>query len=69
MVPAGLGLPCQTSAAAVSAAHADITAFTATLATRICTWATHVAEADTRYIAKANSANELAALAHPVTGV
>jgi hypothetical protein len=66
----GLGSSCQASAAAVDAAHADVTAFTAALATRVGTRATHVAEADTRYLAgEAESANALAAVAHPVTGV
>lgn len=68
--PAGLGLSCQASAAAVNAAHADITAFTAALAARVGVAATHVAEADTRYIAsEADSANELAALASPANAV
>ena len=66
----GLGLSCQASAAAVNAAHADITAFTAALAARVGVRATHVAEADTRYIAsEADSANELAALASPANAV
>jgi hypothetical protein len=68
--PAGLGLSCQASAAAVNAAHADITAFTAALAARVGVRATHVAEADTRYIAnEADSSNELAALASPANAV
>lgn len=67
--PAGLGLSCQPSAAAVNAAHTDITAFTAALATQVGARATAVTAADTRYVAnEANSANELAAVAHPVTG-
>jgi hypothetical protein len=66
VAPNGFGLSCQPSAAAVNAAHADITAFTAALATRVSVRATHVAEADTRYITnEADSATELAA----VTGV
>jgi len=68
--PAGLGLSCQASAAAVNAAHADVTAFTAALATRVGTRATRVVEASNRYIAnEADSANEMAAVAHPVIGV
>jgi|ERR1700758_4831409 len=68
--PTGLGLPCQASAAAVDAAHADITAFSAALATRVGTRAIHVAEADTRYIAnEADSANEMTAVANRVIGV
>ena len=70
VAPAGLGLSCQASAAAVNAAHADTTAFTAALAARVASRATHIAEAGTRYIAdETSSANELAAVAHPVTGV
>ena len=68
--PAGLGLSCQASAVAVNAAHADVTAFTAALATRVGARATHVTEADSRYIAnEADSANEMAAVARPVTNV
>ena len=51
VAPAGIGLSCQASAAAVNAAHADIMAFTAALAARVGTRATHVAEADARYLA------------------
>lgn len=70
VAPAGLGLSCQASAAAVNAAHADVTAFTAALAARMGAHATHVVEADTRYIAnEADSTNELAAVALHVTGV
>jgi hypothetical protein len=54
-------LVCQASATAVNAAHADITAFTVALATRVENRATHVAEADTRYIAnETGSTTELA---------
>jgi hypothetical protein len=68
--PAGLGLSCQASAVAVNAAHADVTALTAALATRVGARATHVTEADSRYIAnEADSANEMAAVARPVTNV
>jgi hypothetical protein len=67
--PARLGLSWQASAAAVNAAHADITTFTAALTTRLATRATYVAEADARYIAnETDSANGLAAVAHPLTG-
>ena len=68
--PAGLGLSCQASAAAVSAAHADVTAFTAALAKRVDTRANRVVEADGRYITKeADLADEMAAVAPRVTGV
>jgi hypothetical protein len=54
----------------VNAAHADITAFTTALATRVGTHAIRVAEADTHYLAnEADSANELAAAARPIPGV
>jgi hypothetical protein len=70
LAPARLGLSCQASAAAVTAAHADAMAFTAALATRVGTHATHVGEADAGYLAnEAESANEMAAVAHPVTSV
>jgi len=68
--PAGLGLSCQASTAAVNAAHADIAAFTAALAARVSTRTTHVAEAGAGYIAnETSSANQLAAVANPVIGV
>jgi hypothetical protein len=68
--PAGLGLPSQASTAAVDAAHADITAFTAALATRVDARATRVTETDTRYMStEADSVTKLAAVADPVTGV
>lgn len=64
---ARLGLSFQASAAAVNAAHADITAFTTALATRVGTHAIRVAEADTHYLTnEADSANELAAAARPI---
>lgn len=70
VAPAGLGLSCQASAAAVNAAHGEVTAFTGALATRVGTHATHVAEADTHYIAnEADSSTELAAVTPPVAGV
>jgi hypothetical protein len=67
--PAGLGLSCQPSVAAVNAAHAHIAAFTAALGTRVSVRAARVAEADTRYIAnETHSAKQLFAVAHPVIG-
>lgn len=70
VAPAGLGLSCQASAAAVNAAHADITAFTAALTTQVGTRATHVTKTDTRYIVNEDhSANELTAVARPVIDV
>lgn len=70
MAPAGLGLSCQPSATAVNAAHAHIAAFTSALGARVGLRAAHVAEADTRYIVnETRSANQLAAVAHPVIDV
>ncbi|MEB3983513.1 hypothetical protein OQ968_19865 [Mycobacterium sp. 663a-19] len=68
--PAGLGLSCQASAAAVNVAHADVTAFTAALAARVGTHSPHVGEANAGYLAnEAQSADEMEAVAPPVTGV
>ncbi|CQD13443.1 hypothetical protein BN1232_02651 [Mycobacterium lentiflavum] len=68
--PAGLGLSCQASAVAVSAAHADVGAFVSALAARVGTRATGISAADTRYIGnEADSADEIEAVAPPVTGV
>lgn len=70
VAPAGLGLACQSSVAAVDAAHIDVTAFTAGLAARLGARATGVAHADTGYLAnEAVSAAELAAVASPATSV
>jgi hypothetical protein len=69
VAPVRLGLSCQASAVAVNAVHTDITAFAASLATQVGARATAVASADACYAAnEADSANELAAVAHPVTG-
>jgi hypothetical protein len=69
VAPAGLGVPCQASAAAVNCAHADVTAFTAALATRVGTRTAHVVEADAHYVAnEADAAGQFAAVARPVTG-
>ncbi len=70
VAPTGLGLSSQASAAAINAAHSEVTAFTRALGTRVGTHATHIAEADTRYVAnEADSAEEMTAVAYPVTGV
>ncbi|ETZ49797.1 hypothetical protein L838_1903 [Mycobacterium avium MAV_120709_2344] len=54
----------------MNAAHADVTAFTAALASQVESRATHVAVAHTYYVAnEADSATELAAVTPPVTGV
>lgn len=63
VVPTGLGLSCQTSAAAVDAAHAAVAAFTTGLAARVAGHATGVMQADTRYLAhEADSASALSAV-------
>lgn len=68
--PAGIGLSYQASAAAVSAAHVEVTAFTAALAARVGSRATRVVAADMRYIAnEAHSASEIDAVTPPVIGV
>ncbi|MDD4867838.1 MAG: hypothetical protein PHQ28_12195 [Mycobacterium sp.] len=56
--PVRAGLSGQASAAAVNAAHVDITAFTAALAARVNHHAAHVGAADAGYLA-----NEAAAVA------
>jgi hypothetical protein len=50
VAPTGLGLSCQTSAAAVNAAHVDVTAFTAGLAARVGERASGVVQADLTYL-------------------
>jgi hypothetical protein len=61
--PAGSGLSCQASAAAVHAAHAVIAEYERALVARMHAGATHVVEADTRYVAnEARSVGELAAV-------
>jgi hypothetical protein len=68
--PAGLGLSCQVSAAAINAAHVDVATFTAGLAAQVGARATGVVHADTRYLAQeAASATALAAVAPRVTSV
>ena len=70
VVPAGVGLSCQASAAAVTAAHADITAFTAALATRVGGHASRVGEADASYLAnEADAAHAMSAVMPPSTPV
>ncbi len=67
LAPTGLGLSCQTSAAAVDAAHADVTAFTASLAARVSERATGVVRADLSYLAQeATSAAAVAAIFQPM---
>jgi hypothetical protein len=66
VAPTGLGLSCQTSAAAVDAAHVDVAAFTAGLAARVGDRATGVLQADTSYLAQeAASTTAVAAVFQP----
>ncbi|WP_231989235.1 MULTISPECIES: hypothetical protein [unclassified Mycobacterium] len=68
--PANLGFSWQPSTTAVNAAHAEVTVFATALATRVSSCATHVAEADTRYLAnEAQAANRLASVVQAVTSV
>jgi hypothetical protein len=61
--PSGLGLSCQTSAAAVGAAHAAVAAFTAGLALRVDGHASGVTQADASYLAhEADATSALAAV-------
>ena len=70
IAPAGLGLSCQASAAAVNTAYGDIDGFVTALAARVAARATKVVEADSGYIAnETSSANQLAALAQLVADV
>jgi hypothetical protein len=63
VAPTGLGLSCQTSAAAVEGAHAAVAAFTAGLALRVDGHAVGAAQADAGYLAQeADSASALSAV-------
>jgi hypothetical protein len=65
--PAVLGLSYQASAASVHAAHAAVARYERSLVARMRAGATHVAEADNRYVAnEGHSARELAGVADPV---
>jgi hypothetical protein len=67
VAPTGLGLSCQTSAAAVAAAHVAVTAFSTGLATRVGERTTGVTKADASYVAQeAASSSALAAALDPV---
>lgn len=62
-VPAVTGSAAQPSAVAVSAAHVDVSLFTAELASRIKARAQHVHDAQTSFVDnEIHSAGELAAL-------
>ena len=70
VAPAGLGLSCQTSVAAVNSAHLDVAAFTAGLAARVGERATAVGQADTSYLVQeATSTATVAAVLQPVVSV
>jgi hypothetical protein len=65
--PTGRGLSCQTSAAAVDAAHVDVAAFIAALASRVGGRATGVVGDTTSYLAQeAVSTAALAAIFQPM---
>lgn len=67
---AGLAVSSQASAAAVSAAHAEVTGFMEALATRVRARATHVVDANARHVSnEADSAEALAAVIDPATSV
>ena len=67
VAPTGLGLSCQTSAAAVNAAHVDVTAFTAGLAARVGERASGVVQADLSYLfQEAASTAAVAAVFQPM---
>jgi hypothetical protein len=67
VAPAGFGLSCQASAAAVEAAHVDVGAFTAALASRVGERATGVVADTTSYLAQeAVSTAALAAIFQPM---
>ncbi|RAV02881.1 hypothetical protein DQP57_25700 [Mycobacterium colombiense] len=63
-------MSCQPSAAAVNAAHVEITAFTVGLAAQVEARAISVTRADRGYLAQeAESATKLTAVAQSVTSV
>jgi hypothetical protein len=63
IAPSGLGLSCQTSTAAVGAAHAAVAAFTSGLALRVDGHASGVTRADASYLAhEADATSALAAV-------
>lgn len=68
VAPAGLGLSCQLSAAAVDAAHDDVSAFIARLSAQVSSRVTGVVRADRGYLAnEAASATALAAVTSPTS--
>ena len=69
VAPTGLGLSCQTSAAAVNAAHVDVTAFTAGLATQVGDRASGVVQADLSYLFQESASTAaVAAVFQPMIG-
>jgi hypothetical protein len=69
VAPTGLGLSCQPSAAAVNAAHGDVTVFAAALAARVGDRATGVIQDTTSYLAQeAASTAAVAAVLQPTIG-
>ncbi len=69
-IPSMPGTSDQPSATAVNAAHADVGVFNTELASRVNLRATHVANANTQYIAgEDHSASELDGALNPTTTV
>jgi hypothetical protein len=67
VAPTSLGLSCQTSAAAVNAAHVDVAAFTDGLAARVGHRASGVVRADLSYLfQEAASTATVAAVFQPM---
>jgi hypothetical protein len=67
VAPVGPVLSCQTSAAAVNAAHVEVTAFTAGLAARVGDRASGVVQADLSYVfQEAASTAAVAAVFQPM---
>jgi hypothetical protein len=69
VAPTGLGMSCQASAAAVDAAHVDVTAFTAALAARVGDRATGVTQDSASYLAQETASTAaVAAVFQPTIG-
>lgn len=69
VTPRGVGPSCEASAAAVAAAHTEVAAFIAVLATRVGGHAAHVTEAGAGYLAnEADAVRAMVAVAPSITG-
>ncbi|BBZ45847.1 hypothetical protein [Mycobacterium parmense] len=70
VTPAEAGLSCQPSAAAVSAAHAEVAAFIASLAGRVGAHSARVGVADSGYLAnEADAVDQMLVVAPRMSGV